>query len=215
MIKVVYKVPGTFSLKKFKDSHLSARSYYYPMLTTIRGAILGSIIERKGKKYAESIFEDIKNLKIFVKCPPKSKYSINQEKIKRMTNKGYSITGDSNLKNREWDNYFTVGVREFVCIDEITFYIEGNIKDIEEHLVNIRRLGDSESIVILESIEKDVDKLENILMPWNEEIGYEVDLHELYDWNDNVSFENRYIYSNKAKDDNKKIICYVEKEVCI
>ena len=79
MLKVTYKVPSSFSIKKFNDSHLQARSYEYPMLTTIRGAILSSIIERRGKAYAEKIFRKVKNAQIFIQYP--KEYLINQHKI--------------------------------------------------------------------------------------------------------------------------------------
>lgn len=219
MLKVTYKVPSVFSIKKFNDSHLSARSYEYPMLTTIRGAILGSVIERRGRSTAEKLFRKIKNIQIFIQYP--GSFMIGQQKIKRMSNKGYEYKYSEETK-RDWEGKYTVGIREYVYTDKIVFYIDESIDDIIEYLVNIDRIGDSESIVILESIEK-VTEMENILLEWNESIGYNTRLYELYDWETKLNkkddrgmkFEDVYIFSDKKKSKYIKRLCYIKDKVAV
>lgn len=218
MLKVTYKVPSVFSIKKFKDSPLLARSYEYPMLTTIRGAILSSMIERKGRIYAKDMFRKIKNAQIFIQYTEKC--MINQFKIKRMSNKGYEFKqGEDSI--RDWPKRYTVGIREYVLTDKIVFYIDETIPDIVELLANIDRIGDSESIVMLQSVEK-VQKMENVLVEYNIEMD-DVELYELYDWSTNinkkkedkgVSFDDVYIYSNTNALSSSKMytkkLCYVK-----
>ena len=221
MLKVTYKVPALFSLKKFNDSHLLARSYEYPMLTTIRGAILSSMIERKGKVYAEKMFRNIKNAQIFIQYP--KEYMINQCKIKRMSNKGYEYKYSEDTI-RDWEGKYTVGIREYVLTDKIVFYIDISIDDIIELLVNIDRIGDSESVVILENIEE-VDVMENVLIEWNESLGDDIDLYELFDWETNLNkkgdkdkgmnFDDVYIYSSKKSPKYKKRLCYVKDKIAV
>lgn len=105
---------------------------------------------------------------------------INQCKIKRMSNKGYEYNYSEDII-RDWEGKYTVGIREYVLTDKIVFYIDKSIDDIIELLVNIDRIGDSESLVILENIEE-VDAMENILIEWNESLGSDMDVYELYDW---------------------------------
>lgn len=221
MLKVTYNVPAVFSIKKFNDSHLSARSYEYPMLTTIRGAILGSIIERRGREEAEKIFRKIKNLQIFIQYP--HSFMIGQQKIKRMSNKGYEYKYSEETM-REWEGKYTVGIREYVYTDKIVFYIDESIDDIIEYLVNIDRIGDSESLVMLESIEK-VTEMENILLEWNESIGYDSNLYELYDWetrlnkkgdkDSGMNFDDVYIFSINKKSKYMKRLCYIKDKVAV
>lgn len=224
MLKVTYKVASVFSIKKFKDSHLLARSYVYPMLTTIRGAILSSMIQRKGKSYAENMFRKIKNAQIFVQYP--EKYIVNQHKIKRMSNKGYEYKYSEDTI-RDWRGKYTIGIREYILTDTIVFYIDESIPDIIELLVNIDRIGDSESIVMLENIQQ-VKEMKNILVEWSVDVGDNVDTYELYDWSTKVSkkgedmgtsFDDVYIYSKKkilpfSKMYNKKI-CYVKDSIAV
>lgn len=221
MLKVTYNVPSVFSIKKFKDSHLSARSYEYPMLTTIRGAILGSIIERRGRIVAEKMFRRIKNTQIFIQY--QESFMIEKQKIKRMSNKGYEYKYSEETK-RDWEGKYTVGIREYVYIDKIVFYIDESIDDIVEYLVNIDRIGDSESLVMLESIEK-VTEMENILLEWNESIGYDTKLYELYDWetklnkkgdkDSGMSFNDVYIFSDNKKSKYIRRICYIKDKVAV
>lgn len=221
MLKVTYNVPSVFSLKKFNDSHLAARSYEYPMLTTIRGAILGSIIERRGKAVAESIFRKIKNTQIFIQYP--DYFIVDQQKIKRMSNKGYEYKYSEETK-RDWAKNYTVGIREYVNTNKIVFYIDESIDDIVEYLVNIDRIGDSESLVMLESIEK-VTEMENILIEWNDSLGYDTKIYELYDWktelnkkcdkDTGMSFNDIYIFSENRKSQYLKRLCYVKDKVAV
>lgn len=221
MIKVTYSVPSVFSIKKFNDSHLAARSYEYPMLTTIRGAILGSIIERRGKATAEKLFRKIKNMQIFIQYP--DQFMIGQQKIKRMSNKGYEYKYSEDSK-REWEGKYTVGIREYVYTDKIVFYIDESIDGIIEYLVNIDRIGDSESLVILDSIEK-VNEMENVLVEWNERLGYDVSLFELYDWetklnkkgdkDSGMSFKDVYMFSENKKSKYIKRVCYIKDKIAV
>lgn len=221
MLKVTYSVPSVFSIKKFNDSHLSARSYEYPMLTTIRGAILGSIIERRGRIVAEKMFRKIKNAQIFIQHP--EYFMVGQQKIKRMSNKGYEYKYSEETK-REWEGKYTVGIREYVYVDKIVFYIDESIDDIVEYLVNIDRIGDSESLVMLESIEK-VTEMENVLIEWNENIGYDTKIYELYDWetklnkkgdkDSGMNFNDVYIFSDNKKSKYIKRLCYIKDKVAV
>ncbi|MDU1540039.1 MAG: type I-A CRISPR-associated protein Cas5a [Paeniclostridium sordellii] len=221
MLKVTYTVPSVFSIKKFNDSHLAARSYEYPMLTTIRGAILGSVIERKGRLAAEKIFRKLKNIQIFIQYP--NSFTIGQQKIKRMSNKGYEYKYSEESKG-DWEGKYTVGIREYVYTDKIVFYIDESIDDIIEYLVNIDRIGDSESLVMLESIEK-VTEMENVLVEWNESIGYDTRLYELYDWetklnkkgdkDSGMNFEDVYIFSENKKAKYIKRLCYIKDKIVV
>ena len=83
-----------------------------------------------------------------------------------MPNKGYEYNYSEDII-RDWEGKYTVGISEYVLTDKIVFYIDKSIDDIIELLVNIDRIGDSESLVILENIEE-VDAMENILIEWNE-----------------------------------------------
>ena len=215
MLKITYAVPATFSLKKYKDAHLCARTYEYPMISTIRGAILGSIIERKGREKAEELFHKVKNAQIFVQYP--KRFHINQQITKRRTNKSYLNENKKDFIN--YSGFFTVGVREVAVLDKITFYIDESIEDIEEILGNIRRIGDSESLVFLENIEK-VDCMENVLVEWNESMGYDVNLYELYDWKTTIDkntkesdFYNYYMYSDKIKSEYTRRNCFVKDKI--
>lgn len=220
MIKVTYKLANLFSLRKFKDSNLCARSYEYPMLTTVRGALLGSLIQRKGVKFAKEHFRELEDIKIFIQVP--KVFSKNQEKLRMFSNNSYS---KGNVLEKHTD-LRTMGVREYVYMDKIVFYVEDTLEYILELLVNIDRIGNSDSIVELESIEE-VDSMENILVEWNEEIGYDKKLYDLYDWNrddklkakkkkeEKNRFDEKYLYSKIQKDNNKRFICYVEEKIAL
>ncbi|MDX5853139.1 hypothetical protein SIM22_03245 [Bacillus cereus group sp. BfR-BA-01363] len=221
MLKVTYKVNSLFSLKKYKDSHLLARSYEHPMLSTIRGAILASVIERSGKQKAEDLFYKIKNAQIFIQHP--DKFHKTQQKITMLTNN--SMTSKDTDKVQTFDDVnalTTVGIREFVNVKYLVFYIDESIPNLFAYLYNIDRIGNSESHVSLVSIEK-VREMEHVLVEWDDSKGYDVELFELYDWVTNLDakgkkdkgtkFENIYIFSDKLKNVNRKRICYVEEVV--
>lgn len=216
MLKVTYKLANLFSLRKFKDSNLCARSYEYPMITTIRGALLGSLIQRRGRKFAEKHFEELETIKIYVQVP--QKFYKNEEKLRMFSNNSYA---KGNVLEKYAD-LRTMGVREYVAMDKIVFYIDNSLEYIAELLVNIDRIGNSDSIVELEKIEE-VEFMENVLLEWNEDIGYDCKLYDLFDWNKEGNnkknskkkekqnrFFEKYIYSDKQKDNNIKIICYVK-----
>ena len=106
----------------------------------------------------------------------------------------------------------------------LEFYIDRSIDDIIELLVNIDRIGDSESVVILENIEE-VDVMENVLIEWNESLGDDIDLYELFDWETNLNkkgdkdkgmnFDDVYIYSSKKSPKYKKRLCYVKDKIAV
>lgn len=221
MLKVTYKVKSLFSLKKYKDSHLLARSYEYPMLSTIRGAILASAIERSGKQQAENIFYKIKNAQIFIQHP--DMFHKTQQKITMLTNNSMRSKDTDKVQTFDEVNALTtVGIREFVNVRHLVFYIDESIPNLFAYLYNIDRIGNSESHVSLVSIEK-VNAMEHVLMKWNHATGYDVELFELYDWDTKLDskgkkdkgtkFENVYVFSEKLKNVHKKIICYVEEVV--
>ncbi|MFJ8531204.1 hypothetical protein [Bacillus sp. NPDC094106] len=221
MLKVTYKVKSLFSLKKYKDSHLLARSYEHPMLSTIRGAILASLIERSGKRKAEDLFYRIKNAQIFIQHP--DTFHKTQQKITMLTNNSMNSKDTDKVQTSDDVNALTtVGIREFVNVNHLVFYIDESIPNLFAYLYNIDRIGNSESHVSLVNIEK-VNKMEQVLMQWDDSKGYDVELFELYDWDTKLDatgkkdkgtkFENVYIFSEKLKNVNKKMICYVEEVV--
>ncbi|AMN31031.1 hypothetical protein BFS06_12525 [Clostridium perfringens] len=206
MLKVTYKINNMFSLRKFGDSHLCARSYEYPMLTTIRGALLGSLIQRKGIKFAEDNFNSIAKVPIYIQIP--KNFVINETKLRMLSNNYLTNSNNGSIAT-------TVGIREYIVMDKLVFYIDDTGLDfLREVLVNIDRIGSSDSMVEIESMEL-VDFMENILVEWTEDIGFDYKIYELYDWSDKTKFENRYIYSNKASDKNIKRNCYIKEKVKI
>lgn len=188
MLKVTYKVLANFSLKRYKDGHLSSRSYPYATSSSIRGSILGAMIQRKGKKIAEENFHKLKNVQIFIQHP--TTYTSNQSKMKMFSNSTYAKDGTIGT---------TVGIREYVAVKEIVFYLDETLLDIIEYLENINRIGNSESMVQLKSVEK-VTVMENILMDWDKSMGFDTELVENYDWdtsNKGMTFEKIYLFSKK------------------
>lgn len=188
MLKVTYKVLANFSLKRYKDGHLSSRSYPYATSSSLRGSILGSMIQRKGKKFAEENFHNLKNVQIFIQHP--KSYTTNQAKMKMFSNSVYAKGGKEGT---------TVGIREYVSVKKIVFYIDETLPDIIEYLENINRIGNSESMVQLQSVEK-VTTMENILMDWDKSMGFDMDLVENYDWdtsNKGMTFKKIYLFSKE------------------
>ncbi len=207
--KVIYKTAGFFSLKKYNDSHLNGRSYEYPMAYTIRGAILSSVIQLEGIEKAKELFYKIKNAILYIQYPREhGKASV---KLKLASNSYY----DEKKTNNE-EGLSSVGVREFVDVESIVFYIDNSIPNLKTYLNNIECIGDSQSLVYLESIEA-VKRMENVLMEWVEERDGNADLFELYDWKTGkIRFEDVYLFSEKrSRRQQERKICFVKETVTI
>lgn len=208
MLKVTYKVLGNFSLKRYSDGHLAARSYPYATTSSLRGSLLGSIIQRKGRTFAKENFHKLKNVQIFIQYP--KEYKSSQYKMKMFTNGTYSKKGTN----------VTVGMREYVSVKEITFYVDETLENIIEYLENIHRIGNSESMVQLHSIEK-VSEMKDILMEWNKDMGFDLELVEDYDWDTGsnkkncVNFDSIYLFSKTRTNNYKKKNCFIKSSLII
>ena len=76
----------------------------------------------------------------------------------------------------------------------------------------------------MENIEV-VDAMENILIEWNESLGSDMDVYELYDWetklnkkgdkDNGMNFNDVYIYSSKKSPKYKKRLCYVKDKIAV
>lgn len=225
MLKVTYNVPGTFSLKNYADGHLSARSYPYPTNSCIRGAILASMIQRKGKEYAKDHFYRLKETLLFVQVP--QSYSVEQKRFRMLSNK--ALTNKPVAQTiADTRGIVTVGMREVVKTSSVVFYIDETIEDIVEFLENITVLGNSESLVSLKSIER-VSEMKDILIE-TQSVNYRssTPLMENMDWevirkemkkglgpDKGLSFEDIYAYSGKNRNKYRKLRCTViEKLAC-
>lgn len=207
MLKVTYKVLANFSLKRYTDGHLSSRSYPYATTSSIRGSLLGSMIKRKGKKFAEENFHNLKNVQIFIQYP--ENFRETKSRMKMFTNTSYVKTNN--------DFATTVGIREYVAVNELVFYIDETLKDIIEYLENINRIGNSESMIQLKSVEK-VTVMENILMDWDKSMGFDEKILEDYDWDKStkgMDFDNIYLFSENRKNKYKKKPCFLKEELTI
>lgn len=208
MLKVTYSLAHTFSLKVVDDSHLNARSYPYPLLSTIRGAILSSVIRLRGVAVAKEWFNFIKNAKILIQFP--ESYQIDQQKIRTAKNGFY--------KEEAYGEHVDtiIGMREYVHMPSIVFYIDESIPEIETLLNNINYIGKSCGIVGLYDMKK-VDKLENVLVEWNEERYGDQYVYEMVDWNNNMDFESIYLYgkSSNSRSKYKRMTCFINEEILI
>lgn len=221
MYKITYHVNGLFSLKNYKDGHLLARSYPYVTNACIRGAILSAMIQRFGVAFAEKAFADLKSIRLYPQMP--SAYRINQIKKNMISNPAMEKKAVSKTP-ADVDSSRTVGIREFVHVDEVVFYLERLNPEIVECLENISVLGASESVVELKSIEQ-TDCMENVLMTvLPEEIDFEKDLHENIDWetklngtrivtDKGLAFSDAYCYSKERTHKYEKKHCQVMEEV--
>ncbi|MEX0083014.1 hypothetical protein AB2T90_11325 [Clostridium butyricum] len=222
MKKITYKLSNLFTLKKYNDNNLNCTSYNYPTLYGLRCAIIGAIIQTEGIKKAEELFNKVKNTNIYVQYPKNTK--INGIKQKRYANVYYNPTYDKNKYDNmntytrsktyyyldkeglEQSNYkTTMGFREYIKMDEIVFYIDNLIPNIDMYLKNIDWLGTAESMVYLDKIE-DINNLENIMVEWDNE--EHCSTYKQHDWSSKVKFENIYMYSSKYKHiHNDKLMC--------
>jgi hypothetical protein len=200
MKKVTFQTSGLFSLKKYFDSHLNSRSYEYPMLYTIRSAILGAIIELDGVKKAKELFPYVKNSIMYVQYP--SAFQRNAVKLRRRPNSYYSSSEDKS------DSLMGMGIREYIDVSRWVFYMDNTIPDIDVYLNNIEYIGNSQSFVFLESIEN-VTQMEQVLMEWVEERDGDVPLFEMYDWSSKAKFEQVYFYHEDwyKRPQQRKICC--------
>lgn len=211
MQKITYKLSNIFTLKKYNDNNLNCQSYEYPTIYGLRCAILGAVIQTDGIDKAKELFSKIKNSNIYIQYP--KEFKINGVKQKRYSNAYYNScydkekydTMNANTKAKtyyyldkdglEKSNYkTTMGFRQYIKMDEIVFYIDNLIPDIEMYLKNIDWLGTAESMVYLDKIEE-VNRLENVLKKWNKESH--VNIYEQHDWSSKTTFDSVYMYSDK------------------
>lgn len=203
MNKVIYKISNLFTLKKYDNSNLNCQSYEYPTLYAIRSAILGSIIQVDGVEKAKELFHKVKNAVIYIQYP--KEFNINGCRIKRYANSYYGLKDENKMDrmNLISNNFYTtMGFREYVYLEEIVFYIDDSIPNIEIYLKNIDWLGTAESLVYLHSFEK-AYKLINVMSSCSE--NYNARRFEQYDWDSKAKFEHVYMYSNKYTHKHKKL----------
>lgn len=208
MQKITFKTAGLFSLKKYNDSHLNSRSYEYPMAYTIRGAILSSVIQLEGVEKAKELFYKIKNAILYIQYP--EAYVKDVAKLKLASNSYYEKSSDKE------EGLSSVGVREFVDMENIIFYIDNSIPNIEIYLKNIEYIGDSQSLVYLDGIET-VREIERVLVEWIREKDDDVDLFELYDWKTSkITFDDVYLFNEKrSRRNQERKICYIKQKIFI
>lgn len=202
MLKVNYKLSGLFSLKRYSDSNLKCQSYEYPTVYGIRSAILGAIIQIDGLEKAQELFHKVKNSRIYIGEP--KNYKVNGIMQNRYSNGYYSNFDELDRKIIVNSEKTTMGFRQYIHMDTITIYIDNLIPEIEIYLKNIDRLGTSESLCYLESIEE-VSELENVLVEWD---GNEhIKTYEQWDWGNKAKFENVYMYSDKRREQRRFMSC--------
>jgi len=221
MKKVTYKLSNIFSLKKYNDNNLNCQSYEYPTIYGIRCAILGAIIQVDGIDKVQELFNKIKNSNIYIQYP--KEFKVNGIKQKRYANsyynscyteeeynklspstqsKTYCVLDRDKLVGSNWKT--TMGFRQYVKMDNIVFYIDNLIPEIDMYLKNIDWLGTAKSMVYLSDVEE-VNKLDNVLTRWNKE-SY-VDTFEQHDWNSKTTFDTIYMYSKKYKHFHDTFMC--------
>ena len=206
MKKVVYKTSNLFTLKRYNDNNLNCQSYQYPLSYTIKSAIIGSIIKVDGIEKAKDLFNKIKNMKIYVQFPKQfSKIGITQKRYSNAYYGKFNKLDREDLIKSNWKT--TMGFREYIFTDEIVFYIDNSIDDIELYLKNIDALGTAESLVYLSSIEE-TNKLENVLVEWNKEDR--VNTFEQVDYTTKTTFDTVYMYSSKYKNISRRYMCCIK-----
>lgn len=204
MLKATYSVKGTFSLKNENDGHLMARSLTHISRSTIRGALMASAFKYKGKRWAEDHFYQIKEALVFPQEP--HSFSKQQEKRSKLSTTaieyGLSVTPSKKAKTQPSnpsgvESLTTVGIREYVYTDTVSFYIDETIEDVVELLANITRLGDSESIVALKCIEH-TNELIDVLCP-TQAFDYTQSYTHDPDWSPKMQLAQINAYSPKYK----------------
>lgn len=206
MKKVIYKTSNIFTLKKYNDNNLNCQTYEYPTIYAIKSAILGSVIQIDGIEKAKDLFNKIKNMKVYVQFP--YKYDKNEIFQKRYSNayyKKYNELDRETLIKANWKT--AMGFREYINLEEIVFYIDNSIDNIELYLKNIDFFGTAESMVYLHKIEES-NKLENVLVKWNKKD--KVKTYEQADYTSKTTFDSVYMYSNKYKHTHNKYMCVIK-----
>ncbi|ADL52045.1 hypothetical protein [Clostridium cellulovorans] len=208
MNKITYKTANLFTLKKYENSNLNCQSYEYPTLYAIRSAILGAIIQVDGVMKAEELFHKVKNAVIYIQYP--KVFHINGCKIKRYANSYYGINNEQKLdrENLIKNNFYTtMGFREYIDVEDIVFYIDMSIPNINLYLKNIDWIGTAESLVYLHSIEE-VQTLNNVMVPVpsNEVRGR----YNQFDWDSKARFEHIYLYSDKYTHKHRNLSCSIK-----
>ena len=76
-----------------------------------------------------------------------------------------------------------------------------------------------------EDVIEKVTEMENILIEWNESIGYDTKIYELYDWetklntkgdkDSGMKFNDVYIFSDNNKSKYIKRLCYIKDKVAV
>lgn len=215
MLKVTYLLKGTFSLKEANDGHLMARTTRHITRSTIRGALLAMAFAYKGDQWAEDNFYKIKEAGIYPQLT--CNYGIQGEIRSRISTRAMFKSVTSNKKSRAEARptsfegvgaLKTVGNREYLYTETLSFYIDETIEDVVELLSNITRLGDSESLVELKTIEK-VDKLEDILMPQAGNYDYDKEYIFDTDWAHINKLEHSDAYSDKYGRKSVQVRCEV------
>lgn len=213
MKKITYKTSNLFTLKHYNDSNLNCQSYEYPTIYAIKSAILGTIIRLEGIEQAKEKFIKLKNTNIYVQFP--KEYCKSGQMIKRYANSYYDGLSEEKRLDKTFiagDSYTTMGFREYVFIDEIVFYIDNSLENIELYLKNIDFLGTAESLVYLDNIEE-VDKMERVLIPI-EENELDKEVYEQHDYATNITFDNVYMYSPSREHTHKTFMCKIEDVYC-
>lgn len=201
MLKVKYKIPMLYEYKKYDDSHLCCQSYNNVQPYAIRSAILSTIIQLDGIEKAQELFYKIKNSNIYIS--KSSVQDVNSFRTLLYTNRHYS--GES-------VGVQTTGAREKINLDEIVFYIDNLIPNLEVYLKNIDYFGASDSFVYLDSIEE-VNTMEYVYTKWNDEI--DVETYTIKDWSSKTTFESIYLFSPKRKHNNMSYVGKLEKKVSL
>lgn len=207
MNKITYKLANLlFTLRKYKQGNLCHESYPIPMLSTLRSAIIGSIIKVDGVEKAEELFYKVKNEVIYIQYP--EDYFYTNQRLKRCSNSYYTINDETDIT--KWSSFYTMGCKQFIGMDKIVFYIGNNIPNIESYLKNIDWIGSADSLVYLDSIEQ-INELKNILVPWDKK--EDTDIYEVYDWNkvsNKTKFKNIYLFSDKYRRTDVRELCCIK-----
>ena len=194
MKKVIFKTSNLFSMKKYNQADTLCQSYEYPTIYGVRCAIIGAIIQIEGVEKAEELFHKIKNSNIYIQYPKVFyKTAVKQSRLKEGRSANTFIT--------------TMGVREYLNLDEIVLYIDDMIPDINTYLKNIDWLGNAESMIYLDGI-AEVDKLENVLV--KSAFLEEVKVYEQHDWSSKTKFEDVYAYKKKYKHIHETFMCKID-----
>lgn len=211
LLKATYDVSAFFSLKGFNDGHLKSAGLVVPMITTIKGALLGQVIQQRGLAFAREHHDALRDTKVFIQFP--DRFVQNQTKVNLITNAGLNAKGTIKQMS-DVDKYRTVGIKGFTAVEQVVFYIEDTIEGLDHFLKGIQILGDSDSQVGLRTLEE-ARELENVLLPYSIHMGYDSQIDPIYDWSPDSTFDEHYAYSTYKvrKNNNTMTMCAVESSV--